>query len=246
MRIRALALAAALLLLPSKKIFSSSSSSSAQAPVGLWHAALVPSEGHEVFFDLKITAKGSRLSAALVNDRVEFAFTSASWDGKKLTLELANYDARLVAELKGDRLEGGYTRVVAAGLAEVPFRASRKPRAPVSPPKAGNPVASLDGSWGVEMLDGKKTEKLTGIFRQSGSAVTGRAAAGRHARGRVPLAHESARALARKAVGRGLPGDFPAGLLRHREAARSRGALRRVLSRRRGPRRLDGGRPLRG
>ena len=32
---------------------------------------------------------------------------------------------------------------------------------------------SVDGSWGVEMLDGKKTERLTGVFRQAGSAVTG-------------------------------------------------------------------------
>jgi thiol-disulfide isomerase/thioredoxin len=162
-----LAFAAALFLLPSKKILSSPP---VPAPVGLWHAELIPSVGHEVFFDLKIATKGAGLSAALVNDRAEFAFTSALWDGTKLTLELANYDARIVAEMKGVRLEGGYTRVVAAGLAEVPFRASRKARPPVAAPKGG---ASLDGSWGVEMIDGKKTEKLTGVFRQKGNAVAG-------------------------------------------------------------------------
>jgi thiol-disulfide isomerase/thioredoxin len=165
----ALAFAAVLLFLPSKKIFSSSSSP-APAPVGLWHAELVPSEGHEVFFDVKIAARGGSLSAELVNDRAEFAFTSASWDGTKLTLELANYDAKIVAEMKSGRLEGGYTRVVAAGLAEVPFCASRKPRAPAASPKGG---PSLGGSWGVVMVDGTKTEKLTGVFRQEGSAVTG-------------------------------------------------------------------------
>jgi thiol-disulfide isomerase/thioredoxin len=172
----ALALAFLLPLFLSKKV-SSSSSSLVSAPVGLWHAELVPAAGHEVFFDLRIAAKGAGLSASLaaflVNDRVEFAFTSALWDGTKLTLELANYDARIVAEMKNGRLEGGYTRVVAAGLAEVPFRASRKPYAPVASPKDGKPGASLDGSWGVEMVDGKKTEKLTGVFRQQGSAVTG-------------------------------------------------------------------------
>ena len=162
-----LAFALALLLLPSKKVFSSSS---APAPVGLWHAELIPSAGHEVFFDLKIVAKGARLSAALVNDRAEVAFTSASWNGTTLTLELANYDAKIVAEMKGGRLEGGYTRVVAAGLAEVPFRASLKARPPVAASKSS---ASLDGSWGVEMIDGKKTERLTGVLRQEGSAVTG-------------------------------------------------------------------------
>jgi len=241
------------------------------APVGLWHAELIPSAGHEVFFDLKIATKGAGLSAVLVNDRAEFAFTSASWDGTKLTLDLANYDARIVAEMRGGRLEGGYTRVVAAGLAEVPFRASRKARPLVARPKGG---ASLDGSWGVEMIDGKKTEKLTGVFRQKGSAVTGtflddrrlrlsprhlrrraarsdglrrcprlpfrrRAAAGRHARGRVSVAHESARVLARKAAGPGLSGDVSAGFFRHREGAESGRALRRLVPRRPGPHRVD-------
>jgi thiol-disulfide isomerase/thioredoxin len=163
-------------LLPSKKSPAASPvapappEKAAPAPVGLWHAELIPSVGHEVFFDVKIVAKGSGLSAALVNDRAEFAFTSASWDGTKLTLEFANYDARIVAEMKSARLEGEYTRVVVAGLAEVPFRASRKARAPVATPMGG---VSLGGSWGVEMIDGKKTERLTGIFRQEGSAVTG-------------------------------------------------------------------------
>ena len=113
---------------------------------------------------------GAGLSAALVNDRVEFAFTSASWDGTKLTLELANYDAKIVAEMKGGRLEGGYTRVVAAGIgggavSSFPEASSARGRAERrSVPR---------GSWGVEMFDGKKTEKLTGVFRQAGSAVTG-------------------------------------------------------------------------
>jgi thiol-disulfide isomerase/thioredoxin len=139
------------------------------APVGLWHAELVPSEGHEVFFDLKVVAKGSGLSASLLNGASEIPFTSAAWDGAKLTLELAHYDAKIVVEPKGRELEGRYTRVVATGLAEVPFRASR--RAPAAPaPKGG---ASLDGSWGVEMGDGKNIEKMTGVFRQKGGAVTG-------------------------------------------------------------------------
>jgi thiol-disulfide isomerase/thioredoxin len=164
------------ILLPSKKSPAAPPAAHARpekaapAPIGLWHAELIPSVGHEVFFDLRIATKGAKLSAALVNDRSEFAFTSAAWDGTTLALELANYDATIVARMKGGRLEGGYTRVVAAGLAEVPFRASRKPRARVAAPKTG---ASLGGSWGVEMFDGKKTERLTGIFRQAGSAVTG-------------------------------------------------------------------------
>jgi thiol-disulfide isomerase/thioredoxin len=123
-----------------------------------------------VFFDVRITAKGAEISASLLNGTVETPFTSAAWDGAKLTLALANYDAKIVAELKAGRLEGGYTRVVATGLAEVPFRASRKAPPTAPAPKSG---ASIDGSWGVEISEGKGIEKRTGVFRQKGGVVTG-------------------------------------------------------------------------
>ena len=109
----------ALPLLLSKSLFSSSPAHGA-APVGLWHAELIPSVGHEVFFDLKVVAKGSGLSASLLNGASEIPFTSASWDGAKLTLELAHYDATVVAEPKGPELEGRYTRVIAAASSRVP------------------------------------------------------------------------------------------------------------------------------
>jgi thiol-disulfide isomerase/thioredoxin len=148
---------------------ASPSAAGVPAPVGLWHAELIPSEGHEVFFDLKVVAKGSGLFASVLNGAAEIPFTSADWDGANLTLELAHYDAKVVAEPKGPELEGRYARVVATGLAEVPFRASR--RAPTAPRSKGG--VSLDGSWGVEMGNTKNVEKLTGVFRQKGSAVTG-------------------------------------------------------------------------
>jgi thiol-disulfide isomerase/thioredoxin len=166
-----------LFLFPSKRIFAAPPVAATTpvparvpAPVGLWHAELIPSAGHEIFFDVKIAAKGSGLFASVLNGTSEIPFTSAAWDGATLTLELANYDAKIVAEVKAGRLEGGYTRAVATGLAEVPFRASRKAPPPAPAPKGG---ASIDGSWGVEMSDGKSAEKLTGVFRQSGGVVTG-------------------------------------------------------------------------
>jgi thiol-disulfide isomerase/thioredoxin len=142
----------------------------APAPVGLWHAELVPTEGHEVFFDIRIVTKGPALSATLLNGASESPFTSAVWDGSRLTLAIANYDAKLEAGLRDGKLEGRYTRVVAAGLAEVPFRATRVARPALPKPKGD---ASIEGSWGVEMTEPRRTEKLTGIFRQRGADVTG-------------------------------------------------------------------------
>lgn len=57
--------AVALFLLPSKKIFAASPAAATsravarvRAPVGLLHAELTPSAGHEVFFDVKIIPNG--------------------------------------------------------------------------------------------------------------------------------------------------------------------------------------------
>jgi thiol-disulfide isomerase/thioredoxin len=166
-----LLLAFALPLLPSKKIFSSPSSSPVATPVGLWHAALVPTPQFPVLFDLRIVAKGKGLAAFLVNGAIEAPFTSAAWDGTTLTLELAHYDARIVATKTADGFEGHFTRVVAAGIADVPFTASRV--APAAPaPSAGS--ASLAGSWGFEMGAAPgAVERLTGVFTQNGAALAG-------------------------------------------------------------------------
>ena len=169
-----LLLAFALPLLPSKKIFSSPPSSSSSvpvsAPVGLWHAALVPTPQYPVLFDVRIVATGKGLAAFLVNGAIEAPFTSAAWDGTTLTLELAHYDARIVATRTAGGLAGRYTRVVAAGVADVPFEASRV--APAAPPAP--PGASLAGSWGFEMgAASGAVAKLTGLFTQQGAALAG-------------------------------------------------------------------------
>ena len=125
----------------------------AAAPVGLWHAELVPSVGHEVFFDVKIVAKGAGLSASLLNGASEIPFTSAAWDGAKLTLELAHYDAKIVAGAEGRRAGRPVharhrDRSRRGAVSRVPKRRPRRPA-----PKGG---ASVDGSWGVEMGGAKE------------------------------------------------------------------------------------------
>jgi thiol-disulfide isomerase/thioredoxin len=158
----------ALLLLPSKKILSSPP---VLPPVGLWHAALVPTPDYPVLFDLRIVEKGKGLAAFLVNGAIEAPFTSATWDGTTLALDLPHYDAKIVATKSGDGFTGRYTRVVAAGLADVPFRASRE--APAAPAARANGM-SIAGSWAFEMGAAQgKVERLTGVFAEGGSALTG-------------------------------------------------------------------------
>ncbi len=168
----ALILAAILPLLPSKKLFSASPGASPAAGLaGVWHAALVPTPEYPVLFDVRIVPKGKGLAAWLVNGAIEVPFTSATWDGTTLTLELAHYDGKVVATRDGDELTGRYLRTVVSGVADVPFRASRT--APALPPAPAN-GRSLAGTWGFEVgTPPAKVEKLTGVLTEKGAALTG-------------------------------------------------------------------------
>jgi thiol-disulfide isomerase/thioredoxin len=126
--------------------------------------------GLEVAFGLEVEAKGRTFSGALVNGTARSAFTSVSWDGESLTLELAHYDGRLVARRAGDGLAGTFTRVIPSGTIEVPFRAARTAPALPKPPK-GSPTVT--GDWGVEMGEGEKASRLLATFRQDGGRATG-------------------------------------------------------------------------
>lgn len=142
----------------------------AQAPTGHFWASLVPSAGHEVAFDLELEPAGNGLAARIVNAGVKVPLTTATWDGTTLTLELAHFDAKIVAHRAGDGLEGTYSRTTAAGLVELQFVAKRE-KPPVPTVAKGAP--DLSGSWGVEIGEGKSVEKDTGMFKQKGGVVTG-------------------------------------------------------------------------
>src|SRR5207247_1479279 len=89
------------------------------APIGRFHAAIVPTPGQDVAFEIQVTRKGDRLSATLINGASESPFTSAAWDGSSLTLSLANYDASITARpSSAGELTGTYERTTAAGRIE--------------------------------------------------------------------------------------------------------------------------------
>src|SRR5450759_4300670 len=123
----------ALLLLPIVLAFPLFASPA--PPTGTWYAALVPTEGHEVSFELRLDRRNESLSATLVNGSVETPFTTASWIGGTLTLEMAHLDGRLTARLDRERLVGSYMRIGASGAVEIPFVASRRTAATPVPPK---------------------------------------------------------------------------------------------------------------
>lgn len=139
-------------------------------PVGRWYATLEPAPGLEVAFGLKVESKGGKLSGALLNGAAESRFTAVTWAGELLTLELAHYDARLVARLDGGLLKGTFSRAIPSGTIEIPLRATRTAPAVPWPPKGAPSVA---GDWGVEMGEGEKASRLLATFRQDGGRATG-------------------------------------------------------------------------
>jgi len=140
-------------------------------PVGLWHAKLSLTENNPVEFQVRISKKGNGLAASLTNGAVSEAFTSASWDGRTLTLEMAHYDAKILAAPKDGDLDGTFVRIVATGRREFPFSASRTASALPSVKKSG---ISLAGTWAVEIAQpGGTPENAIALLSQMGMQVTG-------------------------------------------------------------------------
>jgi len=140
-------------------------------PVGLWYAKVSPTESHPVEFQVRVARKGSALSATLINGAASEPFSGALWDGTTLTLEMAHYDGRIVATPKGDGFEGTFSRVVASGMREFPFSATRTAPSAPAVMKAG---ASVAGTWAAEIAQaGGEPEPVTALLSQKGTAVTG-------------------------------------------------------------------------
>lgn len=139
-------------------------------PEGKWQARLIPSPGYDVAFEIRIQKGPDALKAVLMNGASSSPFTAAAWDGTTLTLDLAHFDARISAKRKGDDLEGTFTRQIATGAIEIPFAASKR-RLPA--PALTSAATPVDGTWGIEIEEGKGVTRTTGFFHQSGAAVTG-------------------------------------------------------------------------
>jgi thiol-disulfide isomerase/thioredoxin len=140
-------------------------------PAGLWYARLSPTENNPVEFQVRIAKKGSALAATLINGTASEPFSGVVWDGTTLTLEMAHYDAKIVATPKDGNLEGMFTRIVAAGTREFPFAATRAAPPPVAVKKPG---ISISGTWAVEIArPGESPEKVTALLAQKGTVVTG-------------------------------------------------------------------------
>ncbi|MEP7270170.1 MAG: TlpA disulfide reductase family protein [Acidobacteriota bacterium] len=99
-----------LLILFTIVLYASCRGASNKPPVGEWDASVVTPSGGRVDFRLRLEATPSGMKGLLVNGDESNESTSGSFDGNVLRLGFDYYDAKLEATLRGDQLEGSFTR----------------------------------------------------------------------------------------------------------------------------------------
>ncbi len=136
----------------------------AQAPTGLWDAAVVVN-GLEVPFRFEIAGTESSVSGWFFNGDEKVLSTGGTFENGTLTLNFDHYATAVEATLVHGRLAGTYNR--ATGF--YPFYAKR-----FAPPSAfPNEVPAIDGLWQIGSVKSNKGESAWRfIVRQSGAEVT--------------------------------------------------------------------------
>jgi thiol-disulfide isomerase/thioredoxin len=113
---------------------------SADTPSGPWRAVLELA-GAPLPFSVEIGRQGAAWTGSLCNGTRCQPFSAVRLHGDSVTLEMADYAARIDARVRGDSLVGSYRNVGNRGPRVIPFRAERG-RWPVSPAPA-----ALVGRW---------------------------------------------------------------------------------------------------
>jgi thiol-disulfide isomerase/thioredoxin len=117
----------------------------APEPAGQWRAAL-DLAGGELRFGLSLRRTGAAWRGELCNGSRCEPLSAVRLDGDSAALEMADYDAAIVAEVRGDSLTGEYRNVGIRGPRVIPFRAERG-RWPVS-----RAPAALLGRWDATFM----------------------------------------------------------------------------------------------
>lgn len=120
-------------------------SAASPEPVGQWRAAL-DLTGGELRFGLSLRRTGAGWRGELCNGSRCEPLSAVHFDGDSTALEMADYDAVIVAAVRGDSLTGEYRNVGIRGPRVIPFRATRG-RWPAS-----RAPAALLGRWDATFL----------------------------------------------------------------------------------------------
>ena len=148
----------------------------AQAPNGLWDGS-IQSRAGEVSFGIDLKPQGTAIAAVLANATDQQPFSSATWDGKTLTLRLDYYDGQLTLHyVSPQRMEGEYSRQTSKGMVRIPVTLVPHRDSPATKPWTG---PSLAGDWLLHEAGAEGAEKntLTSFQQQKMAGSDGEVAA---------------------------------------------------------------------
>lgn len=145
-------------------------------PSGLWQGTM-PTAAGDVNFEIELGWDHGRLHASLLNATDRQPFSSATWDGKTLTLRLDYYDGTLAAHFtSANHMEGEYSRLGGRGLVHIPVSLVPQPNATPSQAWTG---PTISGDWVFHRPGEDGMDKVTvANFHQQDQAT---------AEGKVPV-----------------------------------------------------------
>ncbi|MDR2449748.1 MAG: TlpA family protein disulfide reductase [Prevotellaceae bacterium] len=141
---------------------------------GAWRAELTVSDGRQApfLFDVRHAATDTAL-LTLINGEERVPLAGIHYVADTVIIPIAAYDAEIQARVSGDSLEGRFIRKYIEDDPGIPFKAQRGD-APRFAPPASPATVTIDGTWDVLFVGGKRdTVRNVGVFSTDGQVVTG-------------------------------------------------------------------------
>lgn len=130
-------------------------------PSGPWRGVLDLSSATLPFrIEVAADSAARRWTGLLCNGSACDRISSVEWRGDSLHFDIADYDARIVASLRGDSLVGSYRNVGNRGPRTIPFRAARG-RWPTEP--AGEALVRSWDAW-FEAAGGRTSPRVIRLW----------------------------------------------------------------------------------
>jgi len=140
---------------------------------GIWRGALKTSSGNELPFNFDVENIGGREQLAIHNSAERFKVTDIKTKGDSVFIHMPLFNSEFKLKFAGKGLQGQWIKHLAdkdaiMDFTAVPNTSWRFFKAP------GSPKFNVSGKWAAVFNAGTPgQEKLVGIFKQTGSKVTG-------------------------------------------------------------------------
>ncbi|TYZ11034.1 TlpA family protein disulfide reductase [Hymenobacter lutimineralis] len=144
-----------------------------QLTAGKWRGVL-SAQGQEIPFLFEVSEQGGKPVVTLRNGEERLKLDEISSAGDSTTIRMGVFDAALVVRQDGaDKLKGAWVKYDGKEPYRVAFTATKGAQK-LFPVAAASKPLSFDGTWKVTFKgDDGETYPAVGIFKQTGSDVTG-------------------------------------------------------------------------